>query len=162
MRSVRGRYPTPRSTAFFIVFQSVFSKVAVSGNAQMNTISHSAKQTPGSTSQNSCSGKSARRMYTSAPRRASAASRMSQSSVDFLKLSRNARKKAALFQCPDSRIMFRTAVQSAAVEAPSVKTGSEHTTHRMFSHASSAACVRKRRMGESGSKSFFILPPPGE
>ena len=78
--------PDAEKHRVFIVFQSVFSKVAVSGNAQMNTISHSAKQTPGSTSQNSCSGKSARRMYTSAPRRASAASRMSQSSVDFFEI----------------------------------------------------------------------------
>ena len=51
--------------------------------------------------------------------------------------------------------MFRTAVQSAAVEAPSVKTGSEHTTHRMFSHASSAACVRKAQDGGNPDQRVF-------
>ena len=51
MRIVRGRYPTLSSTAFLSVFPSVFSKIAVSGNTQMHTISHSAKQMPGIASQ---------------------------------------------------------------------------------------------------------------
>ena len=146
--------PDAEKHRVFIVFQSVFSKVAVSGNAQMNTISHSAKQTPGSTSQNSCSGKSARRMYTSAPRRASAAKQNEPEQRGFLKIIAERAEKAALFQCPDSRIMFRTAVQSAAVEAPSVKNRQRAHDPQNVQPRELRRLREKAQDGESGSKSF--------